>query len=121
MANDLPTDNNSELERELDRLFAAYREAIPDPVSGPDFMPMLWKRIQARTSLAANLRRWAEGFVTAAAAVCLLLAFLAASSVPQSFWVERAVASPDELASGSIPEPRTLEIAAMDNGGTNLR
>lgn len=84
-------------------------------------MPALWKRIQTRASFADLLRRWAEGFVTAAAAICMLLAFLAAYSVPQSFWVDRVVATPDELASGSIPQPRALEIVAMDNGGKNLQ
>ena len=32
----------------LNALWAEYREATPDPEAGPDFMPKLWHKIEAR-------------------------------------------------------------------------
>jgi hypothetical protein len=34
-------------EERLDRLFAEYRESCPDIEAGANFMPLLWKRIEA--------------------------------------------------------------------------
>ncbi|HBY64564.1 MAG TPA: hypothetical protein DEH78_32490 [Solibacterales bacterium] len=62
-------------ERKLDQLFAAYREAIPDPEASPDFMPELWQKIEARQSPAVYWRRWANVFVTGALAASVLLSF----------------------------------------------
>lgn len=60
------------LERELDSLLAAYREACQAPEATPEFMPKLWARIDARQSSFGFLKRWTEGFVAAAAAACLM-------------------------------------------------
>lgn len=76
-----PEAPNGRLEAELTRLFAGYREALPDPEAGPDFMPGLWRRIEARQSSARDLRRLAQGFVTAAALVSLLIGIFL--SLPQ--------------------------------------
>jgi hypothetical protein len=57
----------------LSELFAAYREACPDPEPSARFMPSLWESIDARRSFALRLRRFAQGLITAAAAVCLLM------------------------------------------------
>lgn len=61
------------LERELDRLFAAYREACPDPDPSPNFMPRLWQRIEAQQSWTREMKRLTELLVTAAAALSLLM------------------------------------------------
>lgn len=61
-------------EERLDALFRAYRDAFPDPEPSPGFMPGLWEKIEARRRYSWSLRRWAGGFVTAAAAVCMLMA-----------------------------------------------
>ncbi|HFB98900.1 MAG TPA: hypothetical protein ENJ62_07150 [Bryobacterales bacterium] len=58
---------------DLDRLFAAYREACPAPEPGPDFMPGVWRKIDARRRLTLLIPRWAAGFVAAAAALCILM------------------------------------------------
>jgi hypothetical protein len=33
---------------ELDHLFARYRTAVPDPEASVNFMPELWRKIEAR-------------------------------------------------------------------------
>ncbi|MGA2600510.1 MAG: hypothetical protein ABSH09_26385 [Bryobacteraceae bacterium] len=60
------------LDQELDSLFAAYRDAVPDPDASPDFMPRLWGRIEAQRSFVYRLRRMAQIAVAAAAVACLL-------------------------------------------------
>ncbi len=74
-----PPDDRAEAE--VTRLFAEYREAVPDMEPSPDFMPRLWRRIEARQTSVRDLRRLAQGFVTAAALVSLLIGIFLA--VPQ--------------------------------------
>ncbi len=61
-------------EEKLNRLFAAYRQACPDPEPGPDFMPAIWRRIESRRRVTLLLPRWGARFVAAAAALCILMA-----------------------------------------------
>lgn len=67
----------------IDALFASYRDSIEVPDATPDFMPGLWKRIEQRRSATYSFRRLASGFVTAAAALCLMMT-LAMWSPPQN-------------------------------------
>jgi hypothetical protein len=60
-------------EARLSELFAAYREACPDPEPGAGFTPGLWEKIEARRSFAFRLKRFSRGIIAAAAAVCLLM------------------------------------------------
>ena len=62
----------------LETLFAAYREACPDPEAGGDFMPRLWQKIEARRAFSYSLKRLARGVITAAAAAALVMALLLA-------------------------------------------
>jgi hypothetical protein len=57
----------------IDELFRAYRDACPAPEPGPDFMPAIWARIQARETSANWLGRFAKGLVTAAVATSVIL------------------------------------------------
>lgn len=62
-------------ERRLDALFAEYRSACPDPDAGADFMPGLWRRIEARRSENVSVfRRLAQVclFATAAATLAMV-------------------------------------------------
>ena len=70
--NDMVPKGGSNEER-LDALFRAYREACPDPDASPNFMPMLWQRIEARQTFAFSFRRMAGAFVTAALALSVAL------------------------------------------------
>jgi hypothetical protein len=58
---------------ELDQLFGQYRSAVPDPDAGVNFMPDLWRKIEARQFFLRRVKRLTQVFVVAAAAICLLL------------------------------------------------
>jgi hypothetical protein len=70
-------------ERSLDELFLRYREACPEVDPDPNFMPVLWRKIEARSSFWFTFVRFGRGALTASAAVCLLLLVLNLSSSPQ--------------------------------------
>jgi hypothetical protein len=90
----------------LDGLFAAYREACPDREPGPDFMPQLWEKIEARRAFAYNLKRLARGIITTAAAASLLMgAYLVVprhTAQPTYLEVLAAAQSPDDSADSEI-------------------
>lgn len=67
-----------QVERKLTKLWAKYREACPDPEPSPEFMPELWRRIEARRQAALSLlfRRWVEVCVLAAVALSVLVTTL---------------------------------------------
>ncbi len=64
----------------LEGLFAAYREACPDPEPGASFMPQLWQKIEDRRAFSCSLKRMARGIITAAAAASLAMAILLAAA-----------------------------------------
>jgi hypothetical protein len=64
------TDLNS---GELDHLFAGYRAAMPDPDASANFMPELWRKIEARQFFLVRMKKLTQVFVAAAAAICLFL------------------------------------------------
>ena len=72
---------------ELDQLFERYRSAVPDPEAGVNFMPDLWRKIEARQFFLRRVKRLTQVFVVAAAAICLLLGI--ALEVPVSTGVRR--------------------------------
>jgi len=59
---------------ELDNLFAGYKAVMPDPEASANFMPELWRRIEARQCLVFRVKRLTQVFVAAAAAICVVLA-----------------------------------------------
>jgi hypothetical protein len=61
---------------ELDRLFAGYRAAVPDPEASVNFMPELWRKIEARQFFFLRMKKLTQVFVAAAAAICLLLGII---------------------------------------------
>ena len=77
------------LNRELDSMLAAYRQAMPDPEASPEFMPTLWRKIDARRNLVFRLGRLTRVFLTSAAALCLLM--MGALTLPRS---DQGVARP---------------------------
>jgi hypothetical protein len=66
--------NRRDRDNELNALFADYRAAVPDPDASANFMPQLWRKIEARQSFTIRVRRLTQVFVGAAAAICLLFA-----------------------------------------------
>lgn len=69
---------------ELDRLFRAYREALPDPEPGVNFMPQLWAKIEARESSTNLFGRMAKALVTAALAASVILGLLMSTASQSS-------------------------------------
>jgi hypothetical protein len=61
---------------ELNDLFAGYKATMPDLDPSPDFMPELWKKIEARQTLVVRIKKLTQVFVAAAAAICVILALL---------------------------------------------
>jgi len=62
--------------QELDSLFVRYRAAMPDPEASVNFMPELWRKIEARQFFLTRLKKLTHVFVAAAAAICLLLGIM---------------------------------------------
>ena len=60
-------------DEQLDALFAAYRSASPDLEPGPNFMPHLWQKIEARERGSAIFARLARSLVSVALALTLLM------------------------------------------------
>jgi hypothetical protein len=67
---------SAERNQELDQLFERYRASLPDPEASVNFMPTLWRKIEARQMFVARLKKLTQVFVAAAAAICLLLGIL---------------------------------------------
>ena len=74
------------LDRDFDGLLGQYRREIGEPEASANFMPQLWRKIEAKRTLAVRFRRMTQVFVGAAAAICLLIAgvstVLPASTAP---------------------------------------
>jgi hypothetical protein len=70
-------------EDRLDEFFQRYRLACPEIDAGPDFMPVLWQKIEARHSFWFTFVRFGRGALTASAALCLLLLVLNLAATPQ--------------------------------------
>jgi hypothetical protein len=98
----------------LDALFRAYRDACPTPEVSANFMPALWGRIESRQSFVFSFRRMANGFITAAAALTIVLgAYMYmprsnSNSYPQTYIEALAEANP--LDTPDIVGPVRLEL-----------
>ncbi len=96
----------------LARLFAAYREACPDPEPGGDFMPRLWQKIEARRAFSYSLKRIARGVITAAAAAALVMALFLAPrhrTTPSYLELLAAGQSHDNIADTEIVQSAAYE------------
>jgi len=63
---------------ELEQLFGQYKRLVPDADPSANFMPELWRKIEARQSLVLRIRRLTQVFVAAAAAICMVFALFLA-------------------------------------------
>jgi hypothetical protein len=62
------------MKNRLDALWVEYRDATPDPEPGPDFMPKLWQKIEARrVETTTVFRRLAQICVMATVALALVI------------------------------------------------
>jgi hypothetical protein len=85
-----------QFDHELNALFADYKAAVPDPDASANFMPQLWRNIEARQTLMLRVRKLTQIFVGAAAAVCLLFAMV--QVVPSASRPEMHASYVDALA-----------------------
>ncbi len=120
MRTNRPMQDEDNLNRKLDALFAAYAEACPAPEASSDFMPKLWQKIEARRSVNYSFGRWTRAFVTAAAAICLLLGLLQLymPSMPTFYSQTYIEALMEENQSDS---PTLVEALWGDDGGPNFQ
>jgi len=65
-----------ELSADIQALFRAYRETLPDFDGGPEFMPKLWHKIESQRKVTYSFWRLGSGFVTASVALSLAFAFV---------------------------------------------
>ena len=92
--------------RDLDSLFAAYREACPDPEPSAGFMPRIWERIQTysadeqRTIFWFFFGRTTKSLATVAVAVCFLLGLLNLTASQHAL----DLSYPDSLAAAHTAE-----------------
>ncbi len=101
-------------DEQLDALFRAYRDACPDVDPGSGFMPGIWERIEARQTFPAFLGRLARGFVTAAAALTLVMvAYLYVPRQNAAFYSETYV----EALSASHSADADLYETSSDPAG----
>jgi hypothetical protein len=84
-------------------------------------MPRLWQAIDARRSGAYSLGRWTRAFVTAAAAICLLLGLIQTKTPAQpSFYSQTYIESLQaEVASNG--GQTILEALWNEEGGATLQ
>ena len=69
---------------ELTALFAAYRDALPDPEASAGFMPGMWAKIEARRRTNWGVRLLARRFIAAGGALATALALLVLVVGPQN-------------------------------------
>jgi hypothetical protein len=94
-----------ERDEALNRLFASYRAASPDPEPSVNFMPQLWQKIDARERTSRVFTRWTRNLVTAALALSTLLALaveITRTRVP------------------ALPSETYVEVLAEDNASQDL-
>lgn len=120
MKPNMPFSDDERLGLELDRLFVAYREACSAPETNPDFMPQLWRMIDARRSVTYSFGRWTQAFVTAAAALCILLGLLQTNQPPRpTFYTQTYI---EALQEESAAEGATYyEALWTEDGGASFQ
>ena len=98
-------------DNKLDALFAEYRSACPDPEPSANFMPGLWKRIEARrTATISVFRHWAQVCVMATVALTVLIG---AVLIPK--FQENSAASSSYL--GALSAEHSADYVHMLAGG----
>ena len=95
----------------LDALFVAYKAACEPREVSPNFMPELWKKIDRAQNATFSFRKIARGFVTAAAALSMILASVAylpelrpVSPVYTATYVEVLAAHSDDAVDVARPD-----------------
>lgn len=80
--NDRSLKDGEQFPAEVHRLLTEYRSVLPEADASAEFMPKLWEKIDGHQKVTYSFRRLASGFVTAAAAICLLMTAVTISPSP---------------------------------------
>src|SRR5215472_11430318 len=89
----------------LDALFEAYRGACPDPEPSANFMPELWRKIEACQGVSDLAGRLPRNLVTAALALSTLLGIAVSLSGSRV---------------GQLPNETYVEVLAEEHYSQNL-
>jgi hypothetical protein len=68
----------------LTALFAAYREALPDPEPSAGFMPQMWAKIEARRRTNGRFRLLARRFIAMGGALATAMALVVVAVGPRT-------------------------------------
>jgi hypothetical protein len=69
---------------ELTALFAAYREALPDPEPSAGFMPLMWAKIEARRRTNRRFQSLARRVIAMGGALATAMALLVVTVAPRT-------------------------------------
>lgn len=99
------------ISKQFDDLLLRYRDACPVPEASVNFMPRLWEKIDSRQRFSLQLRRWARGFITVAAAASVALAVL--QVVPSRHAPVYTATYLDTLAEDQAPDNLVFQDVAL--------
>ncbi len=68
-------------EQKLDKLFAAYRSAFPDPAPSAAFTPGIWNKIEVRRR-QTFVMAWTRKLMAASASLCFLFGIVLLTPFP---------------------------------------
>jgi len=105
-------ENLGKQEERLNALFRAYGEACVAPEPSANFIPQLWQRIESRQTFSFFFGRVARGFVTAAVAATLAMAFYL--TVPRASGTYTSTYVEVLAASHNTDNPDLMETAGYD-------
>lgn len=101
-------------EEKLDHVFNAYRHACPDSEPSSNFMPELWRKIEARRKTDTWVWRWLNVAAASAALLTLITGYIAfqgqtnpySGPVPQRAYIEKLtdeISEDDFLEASYVP------------------
>ena len=117
----MPPARRTPEDENLDALFVAYRSACEPREVSANFMPELWEKIERVQSATFSFRRIARGFVTAAAALSLLMATVAVlpshqlSPVYSITYIEALAAHNDATSSDTVDSIDATRVESPDD------
>jgi hypothetical protein len=93
----------------LDAVFEVYRQACPDFEASRNFMPELWRKIEARRKSEVWVWRWLNGAAATAALLTLITGYVAwqrestyyTGPMPQRAYIEKLT---DEISEDDFLE-----------------
>jgi len=105
----MPSERRSPVDERLDTLFRAYHLACEPPEVSANFMPELWQKIEKVQNARFSFRRIAKSFVTAAAALSMVLGVVSFLPLQNSraynlTYVEALAAHNDSVTAHSLSE-----------------